>query len=172
VVRPLVSSRADFGAGWAYFERKLPFMVETIVHEGCLFAVIVSHRYDKPGISFFTPNELSQQLAYMHHPAGKIIEAHVHNPVAREVRLTQETLLIKRGKLRVDFYDDGQNYLESRVLEAGDVILLIQGGHGFEVLEELEMFEVKQGPYAGDADKTRFSGKKPAELKFGPSTAK
>jgi hypothetical protein len=82
----------------------------------------------------------------------------VHNPVPREVHFTQEVLFLKRGKLRVDFYDEHQNYLESRILGAGDVILLATGGHGFEVLEEIEMIEVKQGPYAGDQDKTRFTG--------------
>lgn len=131
-------------------------MIEKIQHNGVLFALIVSHRFDRPGITFFTPNELSQQLAYMHHPPGKVIAPHVHNAVAREVQYTQETLLIRRGKLRVDFYDNSRKFLESRVLTEGDVILLVQGGHGFEVLEELEMFEVKQGPYAGDHDKTRF----------------
>jgi hypothetical protein len=139
-------------------------LIERIEHDGRLLAVLISHTYDKPGISFFTPNELSQQLAYMRHPAGKVIEAHVHSPVPRQVLLTQETLLVKRGKLRVDFYDEQQTYLKSRVLEAGDVILLIQGGHGFEVLEDLEMFEVKQGPYA--EDKIRFIPTKPAELTF------
>jgi mannose-6-phosphate isomerase-like protein (cupin superfamily) len=142
-------------------------MIEQITANGKLAALIIKRQFDKPGISFFTPDELSQQLAYMHHPAGKIIEPHIHNPVPREVQYTQETLLIKRGKLRVDFYDDQQNYLESRILEAGDVILLIQGGHGFEVLEELEMFEVKQGPYAGEEDKTRFRSELPAQLRFG-----
>lgn len=132
-------------------------MCEEIIHDGKLLALIVSHRYSKPGVSFFTSGELSQQLAYMRHPAGKVIDPHVHNPVTRQVTLTQETLIIKSGALRVDFYDDQKNYLRSRVLEAGDVILLIQGGHGFEVLEELEMFEVKQGPYTGDQDKTRFT---------------
>jgi mannose-6-phosphate isomerase-like protein (cupin superfamily) len=92
----------------------------------------------------------------MKHPQGKVIHPHVHNPVKREVHYTKEVLIIKKGKLRVDFYDDDQIYLESRVLEKGDVILLSEGGHGFEVLEDLEMFEVKQGPYAGDSDKTRF----------------
>ena len=87
---------------------------------------------------------------------GKIIEPHVHNPVAREVHYTQEVLFIRKGKVRVDFYDDHQVYLESRLLEAGDVILLATGGHGFEVVEPLEMIEVKQGPYAGESDKTRF----------------
>lgn len=133
-------------------------MIETLKNGEQLLAVIVSRKFDTPGIHFFTPNDLSQQLAYMRHPSGKIIEPHVHNPVNREVQYTQEVLFIKRGRLRVDFYDNSQKYLESRILEAGDVILLATGGHGFEVLEEVEMVEVKQGPYAGDQDKTRFTG--------------
>jgi mannose-6-phosphate isomerase-like protein (cupin superfamily) len=133
-------------------------MIETLKSGDQLLAVIVSGRFREPGIHFFTPNDLSQQLAYMRHPAGKIIDPHVHNPVSRNVHYTQEVLVIKKGKLRVDFYDNTQSYLESRVLEEGDVILLSTGGHGFEVLEEVEMIEVKQGPYAGDQDKTRFTG--------------
>ncbi|WP_435184084.1 hypothetical protein ACRYJJ_04315 [Cylindrospermopsis raciborskii G7] len=133
-------------------------MLESITHHNQLLSIIISHRFNQPGIHFFTPDELSQQLAYMHHPMGKIIQPHVHNPVPREVTYTQEVLFIKRGKLRVDFYNDQQEYLESRVLETGDVILLITGGHGFEALEEIEMIEVKQGPYVGDQDKTRFVG--------------
>ena len=133
-------------------------MIDTITHQGQLLALILNHRFQEPGIHFFTPDDLSQQLAYMRHPVGKVIPPHVHNPVAREVSFTQEVLFIKRGRLRVDFYDAAQQYLESRILEAGDVILLATGGHGFEVLEEIEMVEVKQGPYAGEADKTRFVG--------------
>lgn len=135
--------------------------IERFEHNGEMHALIVRSEFSRPGITFFTPNDLSQQLAYMHHPAGKVIEAHFHNPVPRTVTYSQETLIIRRGRLRVDFFDDNQNYLESRELKAGDVILLIKGGHGFEVLEELEMVEVKQGPYAGDQDKTRFVGKVP-----------
>jgi mannose-6-phosphate isomerase-like protein (cupin superfamily) len=92
----------------------------------------------------------------MKHPKGKTIDAHVHNPIPREVSYTQEALFIRSGKLRVDFYNVEREYLESRVLGDGDVILLITGGHGFEVLEDLEMFEVKQGPHVGESDKTRF----------------
>lgn len=136
--------------------------VERIEHNGEMLALIVRDEYSKPGLSFFTSSDFSQQLAYMQHPAGKVIDAHIHNPVRRSVTYTQETLFIKRGRLRVDFYDSQQTYLKSRELKAGDVILLIKGGHGFEVLETLEMIEVKQGPYAGDQDKTHFVGKIPA----------
>ncbi len=142
-------------------------MVETISSGGQLLAIIVSHRFCEPGIHFFTPDDLSQQLAYMRHEAGKEIPPHVHNPVPREVRFTQEVLFIRNGKVRVDFYDDDRNYLESRVLEGGDTILLATGGHGFEVLEEVEMIEVKQGPYAGDKDKTRFAAVDKERLRVG-----
>jgi mannose-6-phosphate isomerase-like protein (cupin superfamily) len=132
-------------------------MVEEILSEGTVLALILRASFEKPGIHFFTPDDYSQQLGYMCHPRGKIIEPHVHNEVPRAINLTQEVLFIRRGKVRVDFYTDKQVYTESRVLDAGDVILLASGGHGFEALEELEMIEVKQGPYVGGLDKTRFS---------------
>jgi mannose-6-phosphate isomerase-like protein (cupin superfamily) len=144
-----------------------PAMKEDIVLDGKLCAIILTAGFDKPGIQFFTRNELSQQLASMSYPAGKIIQAHSHNPVRREVFYTQEALFIRKGKLRVDFYTEQHDYRKSRVLNSGDVILLIAGGHGFEVLEELNMVEVKQGPYAGDTDKSSFATVAPAKLNFG-----
>jgi hypothetical protein len=132
-------------------------MIEEITNLGILLALVVRANYRKEGISFFTPNEFSQQLGYMSRPKGYVIPPHVHNPVVREVLYTKEVLFIKSGKVRVDFYDDEKNYFESRILFQGDVILLAFGGHGFEMLEASEIIEVKQGPYAGDQDKTRFS---------------
>jgi mannose-6-phosphate isomerase-like protein (cupin superfamily) len=132
-------------------------LVEHIEHEGATLAIIVSRTFAEDGIHFFTPDDFSQQLGFLKHPRGKVIEPHVHNAVAREVHFTNEVLFIRKGKLRVDFYDDRQQYLKSRLLEAGDVILLVSSGHGFEAMEEVEMFEVKQGPFAGDRDKTRFT---------------
>lgn len=131
-------------------------MIKEIAHNNRLFAIIISNRYSESGINFFTPDDFSQQLAFMKHPVGKIIQPHVHNPVPREVHFTKEVLFIRKGKLRVDFYTDQQNYIESHILETGDVILLSEGGHGFEILEETEMIEVKQGPYCGEQDKVRF----------------
>lgn len=133
-------------------------MIENVMHNDKLLAIIVSKNYHEPGIHFFTPNDFSQQLAYMRHPVGKSIIPHRHNAVPRAVHYTQEVLFVLKGVLRVDFYDDNEIYLHSRRLQGGDVILLASGGHGFEVIEEVEMFEVKQGPYVGEADKTRFQG--------------
>ena len=130
-----------------------------------ILAIIITKNYRVDGISFFTPDDYSQQLAYMHHPTGKSIQPHLHNRVYREVHYTQEVLVIKSGKLRVDFFDEDKNYLKSHILEGGDVIMLSSGGHGFYVLEEVEMYEIKQGPYVGEVDKTRFKNTI-GELKF------
>ena len=119
-------------------------------------ALVIRRNYHRDGIEFFTPGDYSQQVGYMNHPAGYVIAPHVHNAVKREVHYTKEVLLIRSGRVRVDFYSDQREYLESTILEAGDVILLAFGGHGFEMLEPTEMIEVKQGPYCGDQDKTRF----------------
>lgn len=131
-------------------------MIETIHHGEQILSVIIRSNYSKPGISFFTPNHFSQQLAYMQRPKDYVIAPHVHNHVAREVTLTKEVLFIKSGKVRVDFYDDDRNYIESRLLLAGDVVLLAHGGHGFSMLETSEIIEVKQGPYLEERDKVRF----------------
>lgn len=130
--------------------------IDRVVYGSKLLAIIIRSDYKKDGIEFFTPNDFSQQLAYMNRPAGYKIAPHVHNKVQREVFYTQEVLFIKKGKVKIDFYDDSKNYIDTRILETGDVIMLASGGHGFEMLEPTEMIEVKQGPFAGENDKTRF----------------
>jgi hypothetical protein len=131
-------------------------MIEKVERDGTILAIIVDHRFSKDGIEFFTPNDFSQQLAYMKRPAGYDIAPHVHKLVRREVLYTQETLFIRRGKVRVHFFSEDKKPVCTRVVETGDVVLLVSGGHGFEMIEESEIIEVKQGPYAGDDDKVRF----------------
>lgn len=130
--------------------------VETIVHRLEPIALIIRAEYDEPGIHFFTPANFSQQLALMKHTAGHKISPHVHNLVFRQVLFTQEVLLIRRGKVRVDLYSSDREHLCSRTLGEGDLVLLCGGGHSFEFLEETVMVEVKQGPYAGENDKMIF----------------
>jgi mannose-6-phosphate isomerase-like protein (cupin superfamily) len=131
-------------------------MIERISHAGKELAVIIRNKYQKDGIDFFTPSDYSQQLGYMKRPTGYVIAAHIHHRVPSESMLTSEVLFVKSGRVRVDFYSQEQTYLESSILERGDVILLALCGHGFEMLEDSEIIEVKQGPYTGDQDKIRF----------------
>ena len=141
-------------------------MLEHITYEGSTLAIILRSSYHSNGIRFFTQNDFSQQLGYMNRPKGYVIPPHVHNAVPREVQFTKEVLFIKSGKIRVDFYDDLQNYLESRIVAEGDVVLLAFGGHGFQMIEASEIIEVKQGPYAGESDKTRFSPAHPDQIQL------
>jgi hypothetical protein len=121
-----------------------------------LLALVIRREFRSSGIEFFTPDTFSQQIGYMNRPDNYVIAPHTHNSVTRTIEWTQEVLLIKSGKVRVDIYASDRTYIESYVLDAGDVILLAHGGHGLFILEQAEIIEVKQGPYAGDADKTRF----------------
>lgn len=132
-------------------------MIEKIINKKKTIAIILKANYSKSNsIEFFTPNEFSQQLGYMNRPVGYKIEPHVHNKITRKVELTNEVLFIKSGKVRVDFYNEKKMYLKSKILNKGDVVLLVSGGHGFQMLEQSEMIEIKQGPYVNDLDKTRF----------------
>lgn len=132
-------------------------MIEEIINNNIKLAVIIRADYKKDGIEFFTNDNDSQQLGYMYRPQDYVILPHRHNIVPREVHLTQEVLFLKSGKVRVDFYDNDQNYIKSSILMQGDVILLADGGHGFKMLKPSEMIEVKQGPYCGEIDKVRFN---------------
>ncbi len=130
--------------------------IEHIFEDDKLLAIILRTSFQKEGIDFFTPSDFSQQLGYMNRSKGYKIQPHIHNKVERTIDYTQEVLFIKNGLVRVDFYKTDKTYFKSKILNTGDVILLSFGGHGFEMLEDSEIIEVKQGPFAGNIDKSRF----------------
>ena len=131
-------------------------LLERVFEGKKLLAIILRTTFKKEGIDFFTPPDFSQQLGYMNRPKGYKIQPHIHQKIERTIQFTQEVLFIKKGLVRVDFYKSDKTYLISKLLKQGDVILLSSGGHGFEMLENSEIIEVKQGPFAGNIDKTRF----------------
>ena len=135
-------------------------MIETIQWKDQIIALIVRAGYDVEGIKFLSPNEFSLQLGHMRRPAGYRVVPHTHNAVERRTVGTQEVLFLKKGVIRVDFYTLDQEYVESRELHAGDLILLAGAGHGIDVLEEATIVEVKNGPFIEGADKDRFEGKR------------
>jgi hypothetical protein len=132
-------------------------MVEKIVYKELLLGILLRGSFEKRGIEFFTDDQSSQQLGYMKREKNYDIIPHRHNLVSRDVRNTQEVLFIKSGKVRVDFYDNSEVYVFSKILNPLDTILLCDGGHGFHFLEESEIIEVKQGPYLEERDKVRFN---------------
>ena len=137
---------------------------------GNQLGLIVRSWFSVSGIDFLTPDTFGQQVAYMNRPKGEIIQAHIHEPISRTLIGTQEVLYIRKGRIRVDFYESDRTYVSSMILEAGDLMLLNTGGHGFEVLEDIDMIEIKQGPFAEGRDKTRFVPE-PHEIRFNDETS-
>ena len=132
-------------------------MIEKIFHKKKLLALIVRGTYRKKrGITFFTPNESTQQFGYMKHKKKHIIKPHLHKKRVTKISYTTEVILLLKGVLRVDFYNYKKNYLFSKILKQKDIIMLVHGGHGFKVLKEVEMLEIKQGPFNLAMDKERF----------------
>ncbi len=132
---------------------------EEIKHNDKLIAIILRSNYTPAQTSFFSPPDFSQQLGYIVYEKEGVIRPHLHKEVHRKITLTQEVLFIKKGALIVNLYTTDKEYITSRQLYSGDVIFLCSGGHGFKMLEDTEMIEVKQGPYSGkDNDKELFEG--------------
>lgn len=123
---------------------------------GAELALVIRANYGMPGINFVTGDESVHQLGVLKWPQGHRIEAHLHNPMTRTIDSTQEVLFIRAGTVRVDLYTEDHSYHSSLTLTAGDVIFLASGGHGFEIVEDADIVEVKQGPYRGEGEKTRF----------------
>ena len=134
------------------------YMIKKFFSGNKQLAMVIKSNYSKEGIEFLTDDETSLQMGYMTHKKGAVVEAHVHNEVQRTITGTPEVLIIKNGKMRLDLYTEDRKYVESTILEKGDIVLLSSGGHGLKCLENTEMIEVKQGPYAGSNDKVRYEG--------------
>lgn len=127
-----------------------------IENNGVELGSIVRSTYHNNGIGFFSNDSDGLQLGYMNRPDNYVIAPHTHNKIKREVFYTEEILFIRSGMVRVDFYDDDQQYIESHIARGGDIVILKAGGHGFKIIERADIFEVKQGPYLGAQDKVRF----------------
>lgn len=123
-----------------------------------LLAIIVSNETVQEGIKFFTDDDNNLQVGMLGYPTGTKVDAHLHKDTLRTIKGTQEVVIMKKGQYRADFYDKEKNYIKSHVLKANDVIIFIQGCHGFKSIEDVELIEIKQGPFLKDQDKTRFKG--------------
>ena len=110
----------------------------------------------KKGINFFSSNDLPQQFGYIYQKKNHVIQPHKHCKRSTKVFITSEVLIILKGTLRVDFYDMKQKYLLSKILKKDQIIFLFHGAHGFKVIKDVQMIEVKQGPFKKNMDKIKF----------------
>lgn len=127
------------------------------IHAGAqLIAIIVSHGHNPASTNFVTSSDLNLQVGFIKYPAGGVIQPHVHRAIERHIVGTGEVLLVRSGKMEVSLYNGQRDLVAQRVLSTGDLLFLVGGGHGFRMLEDTVLLEVKQGPYTGLDEKVRF----------------
>ena len=126
-------------------------MIELVKNEEIVYCIIIRSNYNNDGYNFFTEDSASMQIGSLIFKKGKIIEPHYHRKIDRISKKCAETIFVKKGRVKVNFYNPKNfNFLEYRILDPNDVMLIQDGAHGFEVIDDLEMIEVKLGPYHSD----------------------
>jgi uncharacterized protein with PhoU and TrkA domain len=130
--------------------------VEHIVCDGKPLAYIIRAEMAPDKTTFLTPPEFNFQVGFVVYPQDGEIVRHVHRPLERHIVGTSEVLIVRKGRCEIDIYNDDYRLVATRELRTGDVMLMVGGGHGFRMLEETILLEVKQGPYTGLEEKERF----------------
>lgn len=131
-------------------------LIEHITWNDQPLAYIIRAELQPDQTTFLTPQSFKQQVGYVVYPAGSEIARHVHRPLERHLIGTSEVLIIRKGRCEIDIYNDDRELVATRELNVGDVMLMVGGGHGFRILEDTVLLEVKQGPYTGLDEKERF----------------
>jgi hypothetical protein len=130
--------------------------VQTVGKGDAVFAYVVRADLEPEATTFVTHDDCIQQVGFVVHRAGSEVRRHFHLPVQREIVGTPEVLVVRSGRCEMDVYDDNQQLVGTCELSAGDVMIMVGGGHGFRMLEDTVLLEVKQGPYYGANEKTYF----------------
>jgi mannose-6-phosphate isomerase-like protein (cupin superfamily) len=131
--------------------------IERLTQGDRVLAIIVRGEYRPTSTTFLTSPELEQQLGFVVHPAGERIPSHMHRPEERHLTGTSEVLVVVKGACEIELFDDHHVRVATRQLNQGDVVLLASGGHGFRMLQETVLLEIKQGPYMGQDEKDIFA---------------
>lgn len=124
-------------------------MIEKIEWNDEVFALILRADYEPAGVNFITSQDNPLQLGILKHQQGSKIKPHIHKSFPKTISEVQEVLHIEYGKVEAEFYESTGIKVASTILNSGDTILLLSGGHGFNILEDSKVIEVKQGPYYG-----------------------
>jgi quercetin dioxygenase-like cupin family protein len=130
--------------------------VEHITWDGKTLALVIRADANPRETTFLTPPEFNFQVGFVVYPEGGEIVRHAHLPLERHIVGTSEVLIVKKGRCEIDIYNDDQQLVTTYELRQGDLILVVNGGHGFRMLEDTILLEIKQGPYIGLGEKERF----------------
>lgn len=131
-------------------------IIEKIVFRGKVLAYIISRKRKPENTTFVTPPTSNLQVGFVVYQKNKSIPPHIHKRVIRHLHHTEEVLVVEKGNCIIDIYNDKKKQIASYSLHQGDIVILVGGGHGFRMLEDTRLLEIKQGPYTGLVEKERF----------------
>ena len=130
--------------------------IEKIESKGKILVYLIRGKQKVVKTQFITPPTANLQVGHIVYPAGSIIPKHLHKEIHREIDRTEEVLVVKEGSSEFDIYNDEKKLIATRKVKKGDIIIIATGGHGFRVIKNLVLLEIKQGPYTGIDEKERF----------------
>jgi hypothetical protein len=131
-------------------------MVEEVSFEGKTLMYIARVQDTPDKTTFVTPSEANLQVGYIVYPKDGEIQRHIHLPIPRSVVGTNEVLIVQKGALEIDVYTEDKRFVSTHQLNQGDIMISVNGGHGFRMQEDTVLIEIKQGPYPGVEEKERF----------------
>jgi uncharacterized protein YjlB len=131
-------------------------LVERISHNGQQLVCVIRAELRPQATRFITEDDLTQQVGFVVYPKGGEIARHSHLPIERRIVGTSEVLIVRKGRCEIDVYTEDGVHVGMRELRTGDIVLISAGGHGFRMLEDTILLEIKQGPYTGLAEKEYF----------------
>jgi hypothetical protein len=129
---------------------------EKISRDGVDLAYLIRSGYSPSSTVFLTPHEFKQQVGFVVYKRNLKIPRHFHRAIDRHLVGTSEVIIVKSGRCLLDIYDTDGTLVATRELGPGDLMLAIAGGHGFRLLEDTVLLEIKQGPYTGMDEKEFF----------------
>lgn len=130
--------------------------VEVISANGQVLCYVIPKSIHPQKTTFITPPEGKQQVGFIVYPKDGVIARHIHRPLERHIIGMAEVLVVRSGHCQIEVFDESLRLVTTRDLYEGDVVLMVGGGHGFQIKEDTVLLEIKQGPYLGEDDKQLF----------------
>jgi mannose-6-phosphate isomerase-like protein (cupin superfamily) len=130
--------------------------IEIISANGQTLCYVIRENTQPRQTTFITPPDSKQQVGFIVYSKGGVIARHIHRPLERHIIGMSEVLVVRSGHCQIEVYDEQESKVAVRDLFQNDVVIMVGGGHGFRILEDTVLLEIKQGPYLGAEDKKMF----------------
>lgn len=128
-----------------------------IYDRGGIYALVLRKGAEAKGVNFITPRNYPLQVGVQLRRKNELIKSHIHKSTKKEIKTIQEFIHIDYGRVKVSIFNENGEKISDIILNSGDSMLQVRGGHGFKVLKDTKLIEVKQGPYDSvKEDKIKF----------------